>query len=341
MMKVIVVMALLAVAAFASHPRLTVLGGDARLLVNDYLEMWAYPGVVGDYQFVTAASEEGDDMTDGWFGITKNFGDATFGVTVNHNDYMHEFIYSPGSWGAILSVDYNKEYVSFEGSEVYETETEIGLAWGTGIDLFGDYTDLAFGVGYGKVKWDIENIDPYMNDFNMGASVRGHQDAFFNLFPIISAGFSQASMGSEDYESSMTDIVFDLGAGHNQMIAPKTNLVAGAFVGVQSRSFGGDGNEDMDSELWIAIPRLSGAVEQNIGKWLVLRAGATSQTQYHSYGDDNALTTSFQTNFGLGLKWDNFILDATIGEEVLHDGIYMVGGNSNGFLGSVAATYTF
>ncbi len=31
---------------------LTVLGGDARLLVNDYLEMWAFPGLIGDYEDV-------------------------------------------------------------------------------------------------------------------------------------------------------------------------------------------------------------------------------------------------------------------------------------------------
>ena len=70
MKKILVVLAVLAVTAFASDPRLTVLGGDTRLLINDYLEMWAYPGTIGDYEFVTGTSPT-DNVNDGWFGISK------------------------------------------------------------------------------------------------------------------------------------------------------------------------------------------------------------------------------------------------------------------------------
>lgn len=338
MRKALTVLVMLAVAAFASDPRLIVLGGDARLMLDDYLEMWAYPGVIGDYEFVTGSSETGQSISDGWFGVTKNFGETTFGLTINNNDYMHEFIFSPGGWGAILSIDYAK---FFNEDDNYQKETAIGLAWGTEIALFGDYTDLALGFGYDKSKTDDEeNFNPYAGNLDAGASVRGHQDSFFNLFPIISAGLNQYSYGNDDTDLSISTISFDLGAGHNHMVAPKTQFVAGAFVGVSSLSYGGD-FEDMDSEMSITIPRLTGGVEQSIGKWFVLRAGATSNTQYWSSGDNNEFTTSFNTNFGVGLKWDNFILDATIGEDFLHDGPYMVGGVGNGFLGQVAATYNF
>ncbi|MFO7626806.1 MAG: hypothetical protein R6V62_06085 [Candidatus Fermentibacteraceae bacterium] len=337
MRKALTVLVMLAVAAFASDPRLFVLGGDARLMLDDYLEMWAYPGVIGDYEFVTGESETDQNISDGWFGMTKNFGGTTFGLTINHNDYMHEFIFSPGGWGAILSIDYGKFY---NEEEIYQKEAAIGLAWGTEIALFGDYTDLALGVGYDKTNIDIEDVNPYYGDLNFGASVRGHQDSFFNLFPIISVGFNQGSNGDDENDYSISNISFDLGAGHNHMIAPKTQFVAGAFVGVTSISYGGD-YEDMDSQMIITVPRLSGGVEQSIGKYFILRAGATSNTQYWSWGDTNELTTGFNTNFGVGLKWDNFILDATIAEDFLHDGPYMVGGVGNGFLGQVAATYNF
>jgi hypothetical protein len=337
MRKALTVLVMLAVAAFASDPRLIVLGGDARLMLDDYLERWAYPGVIGDYEFVTGSSESTESVSDGWFGMTKNFGETTFGLTINHNDYMHEFIFSPGGWGAILSIDYNK---GTNEEQNYQKETAIGLAWGTEIALFGDYTDLALGVGYGKTSIDIEEINPYEGDLTAGASVRGHQDAFLNLFPIISVGLNQSSNGDDENDYSISTISFDLGAGHNHMIAPKTQFVAGAFVGVSSLSYGGD-YEDMDSQMTITIPRLTGGVEQSIGKWFILRAGATSNTQYWSMGDSNEFSTSFNTNFGVGLKWDNFILDATIGEDFLHDGPYMVGGVGNGFLGQVAATYNF
>lgn len=338
MRKALTVLVMLAVAAFASDPRLTVLGGDARLMLDDYLEMWAYPGIIGDYEFVTGSSETDQSISDGWFGMTKNFGGTTFGVAINHNDYMHEFIFSPGGWGAILSIDYNK---FFNEDDNYQKETAIGLAWGTEIALFGDYTDLALGVGYDKSSTeDSTYFNPYNGNLNFGGSVRGHQDAFLNLFPIISVGYNQFSNGNDDIELTTSTINFDLGAGHNHMIAPKTQFVAGAFVGVTSISYGGD-NEDMDSQMIITIPRLTGGVEQSIGKWFILRAGATSNTQYWSQGDNNELNTSFTTNFGVGLKWDNFILDATIGEDFLHDGPYMVGGVGNGFLGQLAATYNF
>ncbi len=337
MRKALTVLVMLAVAAFASDPRLTVLGGDARLMLDDYLEMWAYPGVIGDYEFVTGSSETDQSISDGWFGMTKNFGETTFGVTINHDDYMHEFIFSPGGWGAILSIDYRK---FTNEDENYQKETAIGLAWGTEIGLFGDYTDLALGVGYDKTSIDIEEVNPYYGNLNAGASVRGHQDTFFNLFPIISVGLNQSSNGDDENDYSISTISFDLGAGHNHMIAPKTQFVAGAFVGVASLSYGGD-YEDMDSQMTITIPRLTGGVEQSIGKWFILRAGATSNTQYWSSGDSNDFSTSFNTNFGVGLKWDNFILDATIGEDFLHDGPYMIGGVGNGFLGQVAATYNF
>ncbi len=216
----------------------------------------------------------------------------------------------------------------------------VGLAWGTDIALFGDYTDLALGFGYNKDSEDIEDVNPYTSGLNVGGSLRGHQDAFFNLFPIISAGFSQDGSGNDDTDESISTVSFDLGAGHNHMIAPKTQFVMGAFVGVTSISYGGD-YEDMDSQMRITIPRITGGVEQSIGKWFILRAGATSNTEYWSSGDSNELTTDFTTNFGIGLKWDNFCLDATIGEDFLHDGPYMVGGVDNGFMSHVAATYNF
>lgn len=337
MRKALCVLVVLAVAAFASYPRLTVLGGDARLMLDDYLEMWAYPGVIGDYEFVTATSDTGNDITDGWFGMTKNFGETTFGVTVNHNDYMHEFIFSPGGWGAILGIDFAKGD-NIEG--FYQKDMAIGLSWGTGISLFGDFTDLAIGFAYDRTTWDVEEVDPYEGNLGLGMSVRGHQDAFMNLFPIISVGFNQWNEGDNDSDFNVSTIMFDIGAAHNHMIAPKTKLVAGAFLGVASMSWGGD-YEDIDSELMVSIPRLTGGVEQYIGKWLVFRAGATSNTQLWSQGDAEEFSTSFNTDFGIGIKFDNFILDATIGEEFLHDGIYMVGGIPNGFMGQVSATYNF
>lgn len=337
MRKVILVLALLAVAALASDPRLTVLGGDSRLLTNDYLEMWAYPGTIGDYQFVTGNSE-GTGWHDGWFGINKDFGGQTLGVTINHAGYSHEVLYSPGDWGMILAFDFDK----FAPDSIStQKNMEVGLAWGTDVPLFGNYSDLAFRINYDKATNTIEENETSQSDIMFAGSVRGHGDSFMNLFPIITAS---VDMYGEDYgetDYTETTIALDFGAGHNKMIAEKTNLVFGVFAGLESTSFGGDGGEGMDSQMWITVPRITGGVEQGIGKWLVFRAGATSDNVYYSMGDFNQFDTGFDTHFGVGLHWDNFMLDGTINEAFLHDGPYMVGGRSNGIFGSVAASYNF
>ena len=337
MKKILVIMALLAVAAFASDPRLTVLGGDARLLVNDYLEMWAYPGVIGDYEFVTGTSTDAT-VGNGWFGIVDGFGDNTYGLTVNHNGYEHEVLFSPGGWGAILSLDFNK---FAPDSITTQKDIEIGVAWGTDVPIFADYSDLSFGIVYDKASWDVDSVATSMSDIAFAASLRGHGNDFFNLFPIITVGMEMnTDETTEDVSLQTTDFYFDFGAGRNKKVADKTNLVLGVFGGLESLSYGGD-YVDVDSDMWITIPRITGGVEQEIGKWFIFRAGATSTTNYYTKGDFNSFNTGYTTNFGVGMHWDNFIMDATISEGFLHDGPYMVGGNANGFMGSLAATYNF
>jgi len=340
MRKLLIVLALLAVTAFASDPRLTVLGGDARLLVDDYLEMWAYPGVIGDYEFVTGGSETAGDVSDGWFGIVDGLGGNAYGVTINHNDYSHEILFSPGGWGTILSLDFDKYPDSLETVK----EIAVGLAWGTDVPFLADYSDLAFAVGFDNESRDFEDTEQTTSDMMFGASLRGHSNDFFNLFPIIGADVSYHDVNDyADASINTTTIHVDFGAGRNKKVGDKTNLVIGVFTDLQVTSHGGDYEEDAtpDSEMRIEIPRVTGGVEQEIGKWLVFRAGAASVSEYYSTGDFNQFTSGFETNFGVGLHWDNFIMDATINEGFLHDGPYMVGGADNGFMGSLAATYNF
>ncbi len=340
MRKVLIVLALLAVVSFASDPRLAVLGGDARLLVNDYLEMWAYPGIIGDYEFITGSSETAGSDSDGWFGIVDGLGGNAYGVTINHNNYSHEILFSPGGWGAILSMDFDK----YPEEDETVKEMAVGLAWGTDVPFLADYSDLAFAAGFDKETRDLEDDEFCNSNMMFGASLRGHGDDFFNLFPIISAGFNSHTVDDYDDSSiSTTTINFDFGAGRNKKVGDKTNLILGVFGALQSTSHSGDYAEGAtpDSEMSIDLPRVSGGVEQEIGKWLVFRAGAVSTSTYYKSGDFNQFTSGFETNFGVGLHWDNFIMDATISEGFLHDGPYMVGGTDNGFMGSLAATYNF
>lgn len=338
MKKVLLVLAVISVAAFASDPRLTVLGGDARLLVNDYLEIWAFPGLISDYNFVTGSSQTAA-VGDGWFGVVDEFGGSTYGVAINHDGYEHEVLYNPGDWGVILSMDFNK-FAS--DSVTTRKDTEIALAFGTDVPLFSNYSDLAIEVAFDKAAFSMyDSVDTNLTNLSFGATLRGHGDGFLNLFPIVSAGMEmETNEMTVDVSLQETYFMVDFGGAHNKKVADKTNLVFGVFGELDLLSYGGD-YVDVDSDMWITVPRITGGVEQEIGKWLVFRAGAISETIYYAKGDFNTLGTNYTTNFGIGMHWDNFMMDATISEGFLHSGPYMLGGNANGFMGSLAATYNF
>lgn len=328
-----------ALAVSASYPRLDVLGGDARLFMNDMVEMWAFPGTISDYQFAYGQSDTPNN-SDGWFGLVKHFGGTTLGVTINHGD-MLEVLYHPGNWGLIVGIDYAKETID---SVTSNSQTGIDLAWGTEVGMFGDYSDLAIGLGYSKDEETAGEVSMGPSDINFGATIRGHQDSFINLWPIISAGVDMYTMddGDEDTANEKeTSIMFEVGAGHNHMVAPKTCVIVGIYGGVESTSYSGEMGDEMDGQMAITIPRITGGVEQGIGKFFVFRAGASSETVYASQGDTNSFSTGFETDFGIGLHWDNFELDAVVSEGFLHAGPHLVGGVSNGFMQQLSATYTF
>lgn len=332
----------LTIAAFASYPRLATLGGDSRLMLEDYVEMWAYPGTISEYEFATGQSDGTSDV-DGWFGLIKNFDGTTFGATVNHGS-MLEVLYHPGNWGLIVGVDFEKTSDPAESLEVKDMAFDAD--WGTEVGMFGDYSDLAIGVGYGKNTTAIGEAPETGNgSLGFGASIRGHRDGLINLFPVISAGVDIQTVidGDDDTEDAKaTTISIDFGAGHNHMVGPKTTIVVGFFGGVTSTSYSGDAYEGWDSRMHVIIPRITGGVEQQIGRWIAFRAGVSSVTDYDSQGDTSSFTTDYSTDFGVGFTWENFALDATITEGFLHDGPYMIGGDGgNGFMSELAATYTF
>ena len=341
----------LAVAAFASDPRLFVLTGDARLLDDDYTEIWAYPGTIVNYEFATLTNEGSTgNWGPGWGGVVMNNGGITWGVTHNHYGKLVEALYHSGNFGLIVGIDYDSyTYEPDSGASVESSEMEFDVAFGNELDIFGDYTDFAIGVGY-ESEDTGDSLETMYTTLDAGASVRGHGDGFFNLFPIISLGFE--SDKTERTYSGVTDdwtrtmIAFDIGAGKNFMFAPKTHLIAAVFAGVTNYSYSSSAaGYDHDSDMYIDLPYFKFGVEQYIGKWLVARAGGQARTTISTVDmgtwTEKEIDTTISTSFGIGLHWDNFMLDAVISDDFVHAGPYMFGGQSNGFLGNIAAVYNF
>ncbi len=331
-------------ASFASDPRLAVMTGDARLLLKDYNEIWAYPGTMEKYEFATitsVAAEEPEDQYGswqlGWFGAVKEMGGSMWGATHNHNGYMLEGLYHGGNFGLIVGID----YASTPGDTIVPStdETAFGAAFGTELELFGDYTDLAVGASYESVTITVGEEESSNTNLMAGASVRGHNDGLVNLFPIISAGFDQ-----NDVQDSLstTSINVDFGAGSNTMLAEKTLFVGGLFMGVTNISYSVDEGEAPDSWMGINILDFKGAIEQQLFNWMYLRAGGRSVTSYSKQGDaDATIGTSVSSRFGIGFEIGNFNLDAGISDNFLHAGPYIVGGEANGFMSDLSCTYSF
>jgi hypothetical protein len=334
------ILAILAMTVFASDPRLNVLArGDARLLVDDYNEMWAYPGTIGDYQFAQISSVNAAGGWDlGWFGGVKQIGDATWGGTHNHNGYLLECLYHGGNYGIIVGLDYSSNI----GIDTIMTmdELDFGVAFGTEINFLGRENDLALGGSYHSTTLSIDTVDSENSVFNGGVSLRGDNgDALVNLFPIMSAGF--ASYSNED-AMDKTIISADFGGGINKMYTPSTRFIAGIFIGVENTSFSVDSGDAPDSQMDIDIMDISFGAEQQLFNWFYLRAGGDMVTDYFKQGDaDAVISTSYSDSYGIGFAIGNFDLDAEISDVFLHDGPYMVSGNSNGFMSNLSCSYYF
>ncbi len=337
------ILAILAMTAFASDPRLNVLArGDARLLVDDYNEMWAYPGTIGDYQFAQISSVNAPGGWDlGWFGAVKQMGSATWGGTHNHNGYLLEGLYHGGNYGIIAGLDYSSNILSPDSTYTTD-ELDFGLSFGTEINFLSRENDLAIGGSYRSTTITVGTVDTKNSIFNGGISLRGdNEDALVNLFPIMSAGFTSYSDDAE-VSTDSTMIAVDFGGGVNKMFTPSTRFIAGAFIGLENTSFSVESGTAPDSRMDIDIMDISLGAEQQLFNWFYLRGGADMVTDYVKQGDaDAVISTNYSDSYGIGFAIGNFDLDAEISDVFLHDGPYMVSGNSNGFMSNLSCSYYF
>ncbi len=339
----IIVLIVLTAFSFASDPRVTVLTGDARLLLNDFNEMWAFPGTINKYQFCSISSVSDEDMGGGnekwrlgWFGGVINSRGISWGAVYNHDEHILEVLYNPGSFGIIVGMNYTEnESVGFGPMDIFKDHHSFSASFGTGLAFPFEYSDISLGAEYNSLKYTAAETSSKTTEFQFDASLRGHMDhAFFNMFPVISADFSRLDIQDS---TIITTINADLGIATNRMIAPETRLIAGAFIGVNNSS-----PEEGDKILTLNLLHIKAGIEQRINSWFLIRAGANSITNRFKEGEkETVVSTKITSRFGIGFEISNFSLDASISEGFLHNGPYMISGNLEGFLGNLSCTYYF
>lgn len=337
----IIMLVFLSVFSHSSDPRMKVLTDDARLLLNDFNEIWAFPGTINKYQFcsISSITDEGNGNEKwqlGWFGGVINSGGTSWGAVYNRDEHILEVLFNPGSFGIIVGVDYlENEAEGFGPMEITKDQYSISGCFGTGLAFPFEYSDISLGGEYNSLELTAAETSSKTTDLQFNASLRGHMDhAFFNLFPVISADFSRVDIQDS---TIITSISADVGIAANRMIAQETRLIAGAFIGVCNSS-----PEDGDNMLILNLIHIKAGIEQRVNSWLLLRAGAVSITNRSEEGEEDAVvSTRISSRFGLGFEISNFSLDAGISEGFLHNGPYMISGSPEGFLGNLSCTYYF
>lgn len=338
-----IVLLLLAALSLTSDPRLSVLTGDSRLLLDDFNEMWAFPGTISKYQFGSISSVVNKDLESGgekwkvgWFGGVMNSNGTSWGATYDHGESLLEVLFNPGNFGIIVGVDYAaNEYVKFEQIQCVRDKLAFNASFGTGLTFPVEYSDVSAGAKYSSVEYEVEDSTIKTTELCFDASLRGHMDnAFFNLFPVMSAGFLRTDIQDS---TVITTISMDFGIAANRMITSETRLIAGVFIGFVKTS-----PDEGDAVLVIDLADFKAGIEQQINSWLVLRAGAESVTDRIKEGEKDAvISTTVSSSFGLGFEIYNFVLDASINESFLHTGPHIISGSTSGFLGNLSCTFYF
>lgn len=328
-------------------------GSDYRLLLDDYHEIFAYPGTIENYQFSVITSVEGDD---GWeldyFGGAMDVDGTIWGGLHNHNGYMLSVLYHAGDFGLITELDYATDPDHDE--TIKSDEVALGVDFGIELDIFGDYTDLAAGVAFEMVKLTnaiSDSVDMITEDgtVDIGISLRGHdRDALFNLFPIIDVGIvidneKVTLPDSTVNDGSETVISLSIGAGMNKMLAENTHFIGGVFININRTSETLYEGSNPDPNMSIDLLDFHIGLEQQLLPWMRLNGGASAVTNYSKAGDadDATIATTYGSAFGIGFDVANWSLDAGISQDFLHAGPNVVGGEANGFLGDLEIVYTF
>lgn len=176
-------------------------------------------------------------------------------------------------------------------------------------------------------------------------------------FAMVMGGYEEpagAESRSETVEtdSTVTEMIFDLGVGVNYKLARNSTLIAGVkpirFHTISDR-FPTEVGELEATETFIYVPEYYLGLESEITDWLTGRAGARQSyaftSEEFSIGNDSSESSGYYSDFvinlGLGFKFGDFTIDTVLKHDFLFNGPDFIGGAANGISSHISVKYTF
>lgn len=307
----------------------------------------------------------------------KKFGSMSLGMRLNraYAKYESDGYYAEEGWTDI-SGDW---WSAYDPADLNWYRNVLGFGVGLGMELS---PTLAFEFGglYQNRSFEVKDVDEvmYENDgsgaYMLAARALWQWQPNVTIVPVLKYYTMSADLKYSDptsdpaidftpYERSQSG--WQAGLAGNWALNQNDLFVLGAtfgqtkWEGVSSEIDGETGEaytyddwEDTDT----FVPIVFAALETRVNPWLTLRFGA-QQGAFYSYevkendtdyyGDDYSGSYTvhhswFAMNLGCGVKLGTLMLDATLNQDFVHNGPYLISGESTSYLfPKVSATYTF
>jgi hypothetical protein len=306
----------------------------------------------------------------------KKFGTMSLGLRLNraYAHYESDGIYSEEGWTDILG-----DFSSASGpSDLNWYRNVLGFGAGLGFEMSPTLA-LELGANYQNRTFKAEDVDhiTYENDgsgaYLLAARALWQWQPNVTVIPVVkyykmTANLKYADPTSDPavdftpYERSQSG--WQAGLAGDWALNQNDLFVLGATFGQSKYSYtDSDLDENGNAVTYqdykytdTYMPILFAALETRVNPWLTLRFGAQQGAFYSDktesldtdvYGDANSGSYTyhhswFAMRLGAGVKLGTLMLDATLNENFVHNGPYLISGESTSYLfPKVSATYTF
>jgi hypothetical protein len=157
-------------------------------------------------------------------------------------------------------------------------------------------------------------------------------------------------MGAPQDKIDFSTVNVGLGAALNYPLNEGNLLVLGLELLGLDQSTADHKNEGKTTDRYLTTPGLYMGLESTIKPWLKGRVGASQLYQSYTHkiepkGDpsteESIRSTPFAMNFGLGVAFSQFTVDASFNEGLLFDGPNFVSGSAEPLARRISVTYNF
>ena len=246
-----------------------------------------------------------------------------------------------------------------------EGATNIGIGFGYSTDMFGLGVDFQL-PSYKKEYYTTATKTNEESESKMMVSLNG-KAKFMKLGNVDLIGKLGMKFGSSTYDdgNDVTDdkegdlLCLNLGVGGAYHIDENNVVVLGVTpFGLESISYSltdttysDEGIKIEGKESTITLPAFNIGFESHLYKWLILRSGI--EQYYYIKGeteevagvetiDNQYYDSMFNYSLGMSFILKNFTMDFVLNEDILHNGINIVTGQStNDVVGSLMLKYNF